>query len=82
MLLPLQGVFARPSIPRVPVPLRVTSALGYGLVGLSGRTYSTEKSDNIPLPWTIVLLASPSFSVRHNPSEACLLILPCRRLGL
>lgn len=36
-LLPLQGANYRAPPPRVPVPLRVTSALGYVLAGLSAR---------------------------------------------
>ena len=39
MLLPLQGERYRQSLPRVPVPLRVTSALGYEFVGLTARCW-------------------------------------------
>ena len=43
-LLPLQGEHPRTTLPRVPVPLRVTSALGLGLVGLTGRARPLNNS--------------------------------------
>lgn len=46
-LLPLQGANHRATPPRVPVPLRVTSALGYVLAGLSAR---------LPMPYNHLLL--------------------------
>ena len=56
-LLPLQGEYHRVTLPRVPASLCAASALGYGLVGLSGhrcRTFSSNKCLSQTWPQTII----------------------------
>ena len=46
-LLPFQGALGWPCLPRVPAPLCAASALGYGLVGPSGRCKAAQNTKNV-----------------------------------
>ena len=78
-LLPLQGALYGTRLPRVPVPLRVTSALGWVLVGLSGRAFppiDPNIQSQIQLPIRISRPSGLAWPLPKRPSSLARLLCP------
>ncbi len=73
MLLPLQGEHYHATLPRVPVPLRVTSVLGLGLLAFQA-VLSRPKNTNNPIHYQTLLTFTPPYIYYMYPHAAfCLL---------
>ena len=78
-LLPLQGALYGPRLPRVPASLRAASALGYGLVGLSGRAFppiDPNIQSQIQLPIRISRPSGLAWPLPKRPSSLARLLCP------